>query len=64
LDEEEIEFKRRVEDDDSFLDEEFGFSAKDLDRLSMLDKYRNNLIAGVSSSAVEEEEKDMDDLRI
>lgn len=71
LDEEEVEFKRRVEGDsgldDDGLDEEYGFSSRDLDRLSMLEKYRNNLIAGASSnydSQAEEDKSSMDGLRI
>ena len=71
LDEEELQFKERVdrhfddddEEDDLNLEDEFAeFSARDLDRLSMLEKYRNNLIAGVSSNI--EEDKEVDDLRI
>ena len=70
LDEEELQFKRRVdrhfeddEDDDLNLEDEFAeFSARDLDRLSMLEKYRNNLIAGVSNNV--EEDKEVEDLRI
>ena len=55
LDEEEIEFKRMFETqsdniDDIFgdgdvTDTEFAFDTKDLDRLNMLEKYRNSLIA-------------------
>lgn len=69
LDEEELQFKKRVDrhfeddDDDLNLEDEFAeFSARDLDRLSMLEKYRNNLIAGVSSNI--EEDKEVEDLRI
>ena len=66
LDEEEMEFKKRVDshfEDDDFLEDEFAeFSARDLDRLSMLEKYRNNLIAGVSNHV--EEDKEVEDLRL
>ena len=61
LDEEEIEFKRMFETqsdniddicgDRSASDSDFAFDTKDLDRLHMLDKYRDTLVA---SSAREE----------
>lgn len=75
LDDEEMEFKRTLErgkdgstqiemtstykeDDDN--DDDVAFSARDLDRLDMLEKYRSNLVAG-AQSAVENEN---DDLRL
>ena len=72
LDEEEQAFQRRVdgefrindEDDDDEDDEEFGrgaFSSKDLDRLQMLERYRSNLIAGVSSNAASSSNDNNDD---
>lgn len=61
LDEEEIEFKRMFETqsdniDDIFgessaSDSDFAFDTKDLDRLNMLEKYRDTLVA----SSVKEE---------
>lgn len=56
LDEEEIEFKRMFECQSDNIDDIFGeggvtdselaFDTKDMDRLNMLDKYRNTLISG------------------
>ena len=50
------------------MDDDIGFGAKDRERLSMLDRYRNNLVAGASSMNTEEEEEEgestTDDLRI
>jgi hypothetical protein len=60
LDGEEIEFKRMIEkraDDDVYDDElfggdddvtEFSFDSKDKNRLNMLEKFRNNLVAGAT----------------
>lgn len=56
LDEEEIEFKRNIEsqhgmsdDIDNLYSDDFsdleGFDSKDLDHLSILEKYRTNLVA-------------------
>mmetsp|Transcript_26175 Transcript_26175/g.26416 ORF Transcript_26175/g.26416 Transcript_26175/m.26416 type:complete len:114 (+) Transcript_26175:224-565(+) len=56
LDEEEIEFKRSIEMQADDFDDMFNMSGNDLefdsqdkDRLRMLDKYRNNLVAGVDA---------------
>lgn len=66
LDEEEIEFKRiiesgRTDDIDALFegdDEELNFDSKDLDRLNMLENYRNNLVAG-AKAAMEDENSDI-----
>lgn len=71
LDDEEMEFKRTLErgkegstqiemtsykeDDD---EDDVAFSATDLDRLDMLEKYRSNLVAG-AKSAVDNENEDL-----
>ena len=68
LDDEEIEFKRMLENrnevddmDDLFNeDDDISFDSKDRDRLQMLEKYRNNLVAGASSGGGDEN----DDLRL
>lgn len=79
FDEEEIEFKRVLEsthgtrDDDleAFLaddgDEDFEFSAKDQDRLSMLEKLRSNLVSSseeVNSNSESENDVESDSLRM
>lgn len=59
LDEEEIEFKRMFETQSDNIDDIFGeggsdseiiFDSKDLDRLNMLEKYRDSLIAGAETT--------------
>lgn len=77
LDEEEIQFKKSIElvagnndgfdgfDDDDF--EELQFDSKELDRLSMLEKYRSNLVAASTSSTEKDDKLDermTDDLRL
>ena len=58
LDEVEIEFKRMFETQSDNIDDIFGergadsdlvFDTKDLDRLHMLEKYRNSLISGATA---------------
>ena len=61
LDEEEMKFKRTMERqydniDDIFegsADSDISFDTKELDRLSMLDKYRDRLVAGGSPDSKE-----------
>jgi hypothetical protein len=59
LDEEEIEFKRMFETQSDNIDDIFGdgeadsemiFDSKDLDRLNMLERYRDSLIAGAEAT--------------
>ncbi len=62
LDEEEIEFKRILENrkDNQSLkisdfdedDDDISFSTNEINRLQMLEKYRNNLVAGVNSTTI------------
>ena len=76
LDDEEMEFKRtlergkggstqiemtstyKAEDEDE--DDDVAFSATDLNRLDMLERYRTNLVAGAQSAV----ENDNEDLRL
>ena len=60
LDEEEIEFKRIFERQSDNIDDMFGdeagssdmvFDDRDLDRLNMLEKYRDSLVSGVTDEA-------------
>lgn len=77
LDEEEIQFKKSIEmsgstsmedDMDGLFDdtdsEEIHFDSKELDRLSMLEKYRNNLVSSAQSSMESNDEKLDSELRI
>lgn len=67
LDEEEIEFKRMFESQSDNMDDIFGeggvtdselaFDTKDMDRLNMLDKYRNTLISGSAPDENSDEQK-------
>lgn len=64
LDDEEIEFKRILEgqnedENDLFNDDndDISFDSKDIDRLQMLEKYRNNLVAGATSSQNDENDE-------
>jgi hypothetical protein len=76
LDEEEIEFKHRilgndgpngdyssaytdVEDDDG----EVTFSASEMNKLKILETYRNNLVAGANAT-LSKEDRDRDNLRV
>ena len=45
------------------MDDDVGFGAKDRERLSMLDRYRNNLVAGANSlnTTPDEEEEEEDE---
>ena len=62
LDEEEIEFKRMFERQSDNIDDIFGegvegtevsFDTRDLDRLHMLEKYRDSLVLGDANDDVE-----------
>ena len=58
LDDEEIEFKKTIELQPDDLDDIFSFNGKDdmdfdvqdRDRLSMLERYRNNLVSGADAA--------------
>lgn len=67
LDEEEIEFKRMFERQSDNIDDVFGeggndselaFDTRDLDRLHMLEKYRDSLVSGVATTGEEENNAD------
>ena len=68
LDEEEIEFKRMFERQSDNIDDIFGegaegtevsFDTRDLDRLHMLEKYRDSLVLGDANDEVEKERVEM-----
>jgi hypothetical protein len=46
---EELEVMEDFEDED-FEEDNFGFGDKDRERLSMIDKYRSNLVAGANAA--------------
>jgi hypothetical protein len=82
LDEEEIEFKRMFERQSDNIDDIFGdgaegtevsFDTRDLDRLHMLEKYRDSLVSGDENDDGETEQvetsefakvSDADDIRV
>ena len=71
LDGEEIEFKRMIEsraDEESDEEELFGedtkdlsFDSKDMDRLNMLERMRNNLVASAGDSLLKKDKSAADD---
>ena len=71
LDEEEIEFKRMFERQSDNIDDIFGegaegtevsFDTRDLDRLHMLEKYRDSLVLGDANDEVENDRVEIPDV--
>ena len=78
LDDEEIEFKRMIEMQSDFVDDidnlyasehgsdedDLAFDNTELNRLQILEKYRNNLVASANASLSGDQDKDLGDLQL